>query len=191
MGTPDLEGTFGTFTFYTDDPFEKGHEVSGGRFVPVTAKDHRVVLPVQGPANTLRSDRRPTELDLISDIDEDAAAARFQIGDQQFILKQGEWSPWIHVRFPLIKGIAGVAGMFRLYAQQLSFGIRIYRSPAQHRSGGPCTLPVAAPERYGRELAQRTNSFYTQGIEERHLGTSVRERSICPNTSPEERDRFT
>ena len=165
MGTPDLEGTFGTFTFYTDDPFEKGHEVSGGRFVPVTARDHRVVLPVEGPANTLRSDRRPTELDLIADVDEDAAAARFQIGNQQFVLKQGEWSPWIHVRFPLIKGIAGVAGMFRLYAQQLSFGIRIYRSPLNIDPEDPA-LPVAAPERYGRELAQRTNSFYTQGIEE-------------------------
>ena len=33
MGTPDLRGTFGTFTFYTDDPEEISRGVSGGRIV--------------------------------------------------------------------------------------------------------------------------------------------------------------
>jgi predicted AlkP superfamily phosphohydrolase/phosphomutase len=170
MGTPDLEGTFGTFTFYTDDPFEKGGEVSGGRIVPVTATNHRVILPVEGPANTLRSDRRHTQLDLVADVDEDAMAARFRIGERQFVLKQGEWSPWIHVRFPLLGDmalgdIAGASGMFRLYVQQLSPGIRIYRSPLNIDPEDPA-LPVTAPASYGRELARRTGSFYTQGIEE-------------------------
>ena len=30
MGTPDLRGSFGTYSFYTDDPAEKRKEVSGG-----------------------------------------------------------------------------------------------------------------------------------------------------------------
>ncbi len=165
MGTPDLEGTFGTFTFYTDDPFEKGGEVSGGRIVPVTFANRRVTLPVEGPANTLRRDRRRTELDLIADVDQDAKAARFQIGAQQFLLNQGEWSPWIHVRFPLMGDIAGAAGMFRLYIQQLNPGIRIYRSPLNIDPADPA-LPVAAPASYGREMAQHIGSYYTQGIEE-------------------------
>ncbi len=165
MGTPDLEGTFGTFTYYTDDPLEKGSEVSGGRMVPVSAANHRVVLPVQGPANSLRRDHSPTRLDLVADIDEDAMAARFQIGRQQFVLKQGEWSPWIHVRFPLLGDIAGATGMFRLYVQQLTPGIRIYRSPLNIDPTDPA-LPVAAPASYGKDLAARTGSYYTQGIEE-------------------------
>ena len=165
MGTPDLEGTFGTFTFYTDDPFEKGGEVSGGRIVPVTMANHRVVLPVEGPANTLRRDHRATQLDLIADVDEDALAARFRVGDQVFVLKQGEWSPWIHVRFPLLGDIAGASAMFRLYVQQLNPAIRIYRSPLNIDPADPA-LPVAAPASFGRELAGRTGSFYTQGIEE-------------------------
>ena len=59
MGTPDLEGTFGTFTYYTDDPLETSRAVSGGRIVAVEAKEHRVILPIEGPPNTLRRDRRP------------------------------------------------------------------------------------------------------------------------------------
>lgn len=165
MGTPDLEGTFGTFTFYTDDPSAQSTAVSGGRIVPITAVNHRVTLPVEGPPNTLRSDRAPTELNLIAEIDEQAEAAKFQIAEQQFILKQGEWSPWIHVQFPLIPHLASASGMFRLYVQQLTPAIHIYRSPLNIDPADPA-LPVAAPASYGREVASRTDSFYTQGIEE-------------------------
>jgi predicted AlkP superfamily phosphohydrolase/phosphomutase len=165
MGTPDLEGTFGTFTYYTDDPSEPGGAVPGGRIVPVTVVDHRVLLPVDGPANSLRRDHRPVRLEMVADIDPDAPAARFEIGAQQFILKQGEWSQWIRVRFPLLGRLAGVEGMFRLYARQLHPGIRIYRSPLNIDPADPA-LPVSAPESYGRELARRIGPFYTQGIEE-------------------------
>jgi predicted AlkP superfamily phosphohydrolase/phosphomutase len=165
MGTPDLEGTFGTFTYYTDDPSEPAGAVPGGRIVSVTVINHRVVLPVEGPANSLRRDHRPVRLEMVADVDPDAPAARFQIGERQFILKQGEWSQWIRVRFPLLGRLAGVEGMFRLYARELHPGIRIYRSPLNIDPADPA-LPVSAPESYGRELARRIGPFYTQGIEE-------------------------
>jgi predicted AlkP superfamily phosphohydrolase/phosphomutase len=163
MGTPDLEGTFGTFTWYTDDPLDVARNVPGGRIVPVKAIHGHAVLPVEGPPNTLRRDRATTHLDLIADID--AAAARFRVADQQFILKQGEWSPWIRVRFPLISHLAGVAGMFRLYAGQLLGGIHIYRTPLNVDPAEPA-LPVSFPSSYSRDLAGRVGPFYTQGIEE-------------------------
>jgi len=165
MGTPDLEGTFGTFTYYTDDPSEPAGAVPGGRIVPVAVVDHRAVLPIDGPANSLRRDHRPVRLEMVADIDPDAPAARFKIGAQQLILKQGEWSQWIRVRFPLLGRLAGVEGMFRLYARELHPGLRIYRSPLNVDPADPA-LPVSAPESYGRELARRIGPFYTQGIEE-------------------------
>ncbi len=165
MGTPDLEGTFGTFTWYTDDPSEPGGAVPGGRIVPVAVVEHRVVLPIEGPANSLRRDHRPVRLEMVADVDPDAPAARFKIGAQQFILKQGEWSGWTRVRFPLLGRLAGVAGMFRLYVRELHPRIRIYRSPLNIDPADPA-LPVSAPESYGRELARRIGPFYTQGIEE-------------------------
>ena len=145
MGTPDLEGTFGTFTFYTDDPaVTQVTNVSGGRIVPITATGNRVILSIEGPPNTLRHDHAPTQLALTADIDEQAEAAIFHIENQQFILKQGEWSPWIHVQFPLIPHLASAAGMFRLYIQQLTPAIHIYRSPLNIDPTDPA-LPIAAP----------------------------------------------
>jgi len=165
MGTPDLEGTFGTFTYYTDDPGETARAVSGGRIVPVTAERGRVILPVQGPPNALRRDHRPMGIDMIAAIDPDQAVARFQIGGQQFILREGEWSPWVRVRFPLIEGVRSVAGMFRVYARQLHPAIHIYRSPLNADPSDPA-LPISAPSSFSLELARHAGPFHTQGIEE-------------------------
>jgi hypothetical protein len=122
MGVPDLQGTFGAFTYYTDDPLQQPGDVSGGRILGVTVNGGRVVLPIEGPPNTLRRDGRPAKLDLIADVDSEAPIMRCRIQDQQFIVQQGEWSPWIHVRFPLIRGLASVAGIFRLYVRELHPG---------------------------------------------------------------------
>ncbi len=165
MGVPDLQGTFGTFTYYTDDPLQTPGDVSGGRIIRVRVNNGRAVLPVEGPANTLRRDRRPAKLDLVADIDPDTPLARFRIGQQQFIMRQGEWSQWVHVRFQLIRGLASIAGMFRLYARELHPGLRIYRSPLNVDPSDPA-LPISTPLSFSRELAGRIGSFYTQGIEE-------------------------
>ena len=129
MGTPDLEGTFGTFAYYTDDPTESPGDVSGGRIVRVERIKDRVLVPIAGPINTLRRDRRTPSLDMTVDIDPVEPVARFQVDGREFILRQGEWSPWIRVRFPLIPHLASVAAMFRIYARELQPGFRIYRSP--------------------------------------------------------------
>jgi predicted AlkP superfamily phosphohydrolase/phosphomutase len=165
MGTPDLEGTFGTFTYYTDDPGETAREVSGGRIVPISVESGRAALPVEGPPNTLRRDRRPTRLNMVADVDPMAPVARFEAGGQQFILREGEWSPWVHVRFPLIAGVRSVHGMFRIYARELHPAIHIYRSPLNIDPEDPA-LPISAPAGYALDLAQHIGPFYTQGIEE-------------------------
>ena len=165
MGTPDLQGTFGTFTYYTDDPLQQAGSVSGGRIVTVSVNNGRAVLPVEGPANTLRRDRAPLKLDLVVDVDPDASVMRGRIDDRQFIVREGEWSPWIHVRFPLIRGLASISGMFRLYAREFHPGLRIYRSPLNIDPSDPA-LPISAPASFSRDLAGRIGPFYTQGIEE-------------------------
>ncbi|MGA2118244.1 MAG: alkaline phosphatase family protein [Bryobacteraceae bacterium] len=165
MGTPDLEGTFGTFTWYTDDPSETAGDVPGGRVVQVERVGSRVTLPVEGPPNTLRGDHRPTGLEMTADVDPDQPAARFRIGGQMFILRQGEWSPWIRVRFPLVPHLAGVAAMFRLYARELQPGFRLYRSPLNADPAEPA-LPLSTPAGWSRELSGRLGPFYTQGIAE-------------------------
>jgi predicted AlkP superfamily phosphohydrolase/phosphomutase len=165
MGTPDLAGDFGTFTFYTDDPEELTRQVAGGRIVKVQGHNGRVVLPVTGPANTLRKDRVPASVELTVDIDAQAPAARFQVGEEVFVLNEREWSAWIHADFTLIPHVNSVRGMFRVYAQQLHPGLRLYVSPINIDPAAPA-LPLSNPASFSRQLAAAIGPYYTQGIAE-------------------------
>src|SRR3981189_3733112 len=53
-GTPDLRGTYGTFTFYTDDATAVAGAVEGGEVVQVEAQNNRVSSNLIGPGNTFR-----------------------------------------------------------------------------------------------------------------------------------------
>ena len=165
MGTPDLSGTFGTFSFYTDDPEELSHEVSGGRIVNVRRQDGRLVLPIAGPPNTLRKDRAQTSVDLVVDVDPQESAARFRIGESQFILNEHEWSGWIRAEFSLIPGLKSARGMFRVYARQYHPVFQLYVSPVNLDPADP-ELPLSTPAAYSRQLDRAIGPFYTQGIAE-------------------------
>jgi len=52
MGTPDMLGTYGTFTFVTDDPNEKSHDLPGGRILRIKTSGNTVKVPIEGPVNT-------------------------------------------------------------------------------------------------------------------------------------------
>jgi predicted AlkP superfamily phosphohydrolase/phosphomutase len=163
MGTPDLRGTFGTFAFYTDEAVQQSRTVPGGQIVHVDLKDHSAALRIQGPDNSLRKDKAPTYVDMTVHVDPDQPAARFDIGDTQIILRQGEWSDWIQARFPLLPPLKSAAGMFRLYAKQLRPNFELYVSPINIDPSDP-ELPVTAPESYSRQLAKEVGLFYTQGM---------------------------
>lgn len=173
MGTPDMRGTFGTFTFFTNKPSPndadqhdlKPRQVPGGMIVPVKVENYRAELRIEGPSNTLRKDQMRTAVSLTVHIDPEQPVARFAIGDVQFILKQGEWSPWIKAGFTLIPAVKDAAGMFRVYAKELKPFLQVYVSPINIDPAHP-ELPITYPEQYSQDLNEAIGPFYTQGMAE-------------------------
>ncbi|MGA3236454.1 MAG: alkaline phosphatase family protein [Bryobacteraceae bacterium] len=181
LGVPDMQGTFGTFTFFTDggaftddasfaSPAESPRAVSGGRIVPVRLENHRAVLRVTGPANPFRSDARQTAVEMTVDVDPAQPVARFTVASGSlnspaFILREGEWSDWVQVEFPLVAGFPAARGMFRVYAQQLAGRFRVYVSPVNIDPSSP-EAKISAPNTYSASLARNAGLYYTQGIPE-------------------------
>jgi predicted AlkP superfamily phosphohydrolase/phosphomutase len=165
MGTPDLNGSFGTFTFFTDDPAETRTQVSGGRIARLHSEAGRAVLRIEGPPNTLRQDRAISAIQVIVHADPTEAAARFDAPEEQFVLRQGDWSEWQRADFSLIPGLKSISGIFRIYLQQVHPHWRIYVSPVNIDPGDPA-LPISTPQSYSRTLAAQLGPFYTQGIAE-------------------------
>lgn len=165
MGTPDMTGSFGTFSFYTEDPAEKRDKVPGGEIKRVALRNWRTDLVIPGPPNQMRRDRQATSVDLTVYVDPAEQTARFDTQGQEFILRQGEWSDWVRAEYSLISHVSSVRGIFRVYLQQAHPYLRVYVSPVNIDPADPA-LPISTPSDYSRQLAGAVGPFYTQGIAE-------------------------
>jgi len=165
MGTPDLRGTYGTFTFYTDDPTSAVGAVEGGEVVQVEVKNNRVATNLIGPDNTFRRNSPPATEPLTVDVDPLEPVARIRIQDQQLVLQEGEWSGWIPVEFPLMPLIGNVKGICRFYLKQTHPRFQLYVSPINIDPENPA-LPISTPSSYSSDLAKQIGEYHTQGIAE-------------------------
>jgi predicted AlkP superfamily phosphohydrolase/phosphomutase len=165
MGTPDLRGTQGTFTFYTDAPGAIEGPVAGGRIVRAEIAAGRAELDVEGPPNSLRKDHAFASVKVNVDVDPEQPFARLTAGDSVAILREGEWSEWLPVDFTLIAHLASVRGMLRVFARQLHPGFELYVSPVNADPMSP-DLPISAPAPFSREVAGKIGRYSTLGIPE-------------------------
>jgi predicted AlkP superfamily phosphohydrolase/phosphomutase len=165
MGTPDLRGTYGTFSFYTDDPAAVAGAVEGGQIIPVQVENSRVMANLIGPDNSFRK-RSPAAVEPFSvAIDPLQSVAKVTVQGREFLLREGEWSDWIHVEFQLIPFLANVEGMCRFYFKQAHPRFQLYVSPINIDPADPA-LPISTPSSYSRFLTDEAGEFHTQGIAE-------------------------
>jgi predicted AlkP superfamily phosphohydrolase/phosphomutase len=165
MGVPDMRGTFGTFTYFTDNPGETRRSVSGGEIVPVQIMNDEAILRVEGPVNPLRRDQSSVGVSLTVSVDPFQNVARFLVEDRYFILKGGEWSDWIPVSFPIVPGIRYAHGMIRVYAKGFRPDFQVYVSPVNFNPLQP-DADMSAPRSYSADLASKIGLYYTQGMAE-------------------------
>jgi len=185
MGTPDILGTHGTFAFYTDASTERPRALSGGVVHRVAVIDHRVDAALRGPANPYRrspvgpvggarANRRQGEIEYRNPdlqtafavlLDPEEAAARFLVQDTEFVLNEGEWSDWVHVRFEAVPYLSSLGAVGRFYLQQVRPEFRLYVSPLQIDPADPA-LPISTPSDWSRELHDALGPFHTQELPE-------------------------
>ena len=165
MGTPDLRGSYGTFSFYTDDPMAAAGVVEGGQIIPVQVEESQVKASLIGPDNTFRKGSPPATEAFTVSIDPMEPVARIEVQSTKFVLREGEWSDWIHVEFQLIPFIGNVKGICRFYLKQAHPRFELYVSPINIDPADPA-LPISTPKSYSKDLSDEVGEFYTQGISE-------------------------
>lgn len=150
MGTPDLEGSYGTFSYYTSAPETAPPNLSGGRFVQVEERNGVIRANLVGPGDRL----------LGLEVHREKKSALISItGQSQLILNEGEWSGWVPLDFD------GTAGMARFYLKASQPHLKLYVSPINIDPSAPVT-PVSSPESFSRHLCRCNGRFYTQGMPE-------------------------
>jgi len=180
MGTPDLLGTYGTFSFYTDNPPENAKDITGGEVFPTFVKNGVAENFIYGPKNSFRLDEQKPfdefdgkkyyryeklKIPFKVYVDPQNPVAKISLQGREIFLKQGEWSDWVEIAFELIPRLKHLSGMVKFYLQEVRPDFKLYMSPIDINPASPA-LPVFNPEEYGKELVDNLGLFYTQGMAE-------------------------
>ena len=159
MSVPDLRGTQGSFTFFS----EKAHdgETTGGLRVALRREGNRLVGTIPGPGHPLRPDRGALEIPLTVVLAGDQA--ELTIGGRGIRLTLGKHSEWIPLTFNAGLGIkpCGIA-RFRLASLE---PFELYMTPIHIDPDHPA-LPISHPRYYSSYLAKLLGPFATLGLAE-------------------------
>jgi predicted AlkP superfamily phosphohydrolase/phosphomutase len=163
MNTPDLKGSYGIFSYYTNEAARVIQEAGGGgRVHDVFVVGDRVEAELPGPTNSFRADAPEATIPFQVFIDPSNAAAKIVIQGHEFVLKEREWSSWQHVHFNLIP-TQSVHGICLFYLKEVRPKFKLYVSPIHMDPARPA-LPISTPESYSRELERRFGPFFTKGL---------------------------
>ena len=178
MGTPDIAGTHGTYSFFTDYPPDNMTAITGHVEI-VEVVNSRVKAQLLGPPNALR--RLPADggfggdeteyehPDLVADfevmVDPDAAVAKIVIQDTELVLNEGEWSDWVPIEFELIPYVMSISAIARFYLQEVRPDFKLYVTPLQIDPEDPAN-PLSNPEGWSADLHDVLGPFYTQELPE-------------------------
>jgi predicted AlkP superfamily phosphohydrolase/phosphomutase len=165
LGAPDLRGTYGEFSYYTDAPPANARSITGGAVYRVTVSNGHVRARLFGPDNSLLEDEPQTSAEFDIWMDADHRLAKIAVQGQEVLLRQGEWSDWVPVRFELVPHLKSAAGICRFYLKQAGPYLGLYVTPINVDPADPA-LPIAAPSAFSRDLVARFGRFYTMGFPE-------------------------
>jgi len=164
MGTPDILGTYGTFSYFTDNPPDNAEEFTGGKAYVVWAEGNEVRAELVGPKNVFLSEQPTPDSTCPFKVylDPQRDVAKLEIMGEEYVLAVGEWSPWIEVKFHMAPTV-NTWGIVRFYFKEKSPDFKLYATPININPLKPAQ-PISTPPDYSKKLAEDVGLFYTQGM---------------------------
>jgi predicted AlkP superfamily phosphohydrolase/phosphomutase len=119
---------------------------------------------IEGPDNPFLVKPEKVRAEFTAYIDDQRKYVKLQLGDEERLLRVGEWSDWVPIEFELIP-TQGIQAECRFYLKGLEPYFELYASPPNIDPMSPA-LPISTPEDYAAELTRATGRFYSQGMPE-------------------------
>jgi predicted AlkP superfamily phosphohydrolase/phosphomutase len=181
MGTPDLQGSYGTYQHYSDadeypaEPVDEG----GGMRCRLRFEADTASARLLGPVDGLGSDARPAVVEFLVHRDREANAAVIEIQGRRILLQAGSpstaWSRWSQVSFRVRTGCRSISGICRFFLQEVAPRFRLYVTPVNIDPSDPA-VKISEPSSFVQDLSERRHSvsnpsglFYTAGFQEDHM----------------------
>jgi len=157
MDVPDLRGSMGTFTFYTQS---SSADKIGGMVIKLPKNGNPIKTTIPGPASPL--DGKPIELDM--EIRRSNGTAEVTVGHETLRLKEREYSPWVRLTYKAATNVK-MTGIARFYVTQMNGDFGLYVTPIHIDPDKP-VMPVSSPAIYSTYLSKLMGPFGTLGLAE-------------------------
>jgi predicted AlkP superfamily phosphohydrolase/phosphomutase len=162
LGTPDLRGTQGSFSFYSQGRPEN-FDISDGVFEPLQPiGPDRFRGRIKGPGHPFRRGNPPMEIPFTLKLDRAGGRAELACGQARLTLELNRLSPWIKLDFRA--GLIGIAGIGQWVLEGID-PVRLYLSPINIDPEKPA-MPVSHPRIFSVFLAKLLGPFATLGMAE-------------------------
>jgi len=162
MCVPDLQGSQGTFTYFSSEGTD-GDSI-GGHHVQLEVTRDRADTWLEGPPNPFRKDERRVRVRLRFAIDRESSTVRLSIGRRRVTLKLDEYTEWLPVAFPLGLGLK-MRGICRFRLLEVEPNLRVYVTPINIDPERPI-VPISHPRPFATFLAKLNGSYATLGLAE-------------------------
>lgn len=161
LGTPDIRGTLGRYTFFSSNKVA-GKGDKKGSIIKVDISKGRVKTNLAGPITLSFHGTKPATAPL--EIELSQGKILCHLSNQTFSLQEGCWSDWIHVDFK-VGFLRHVRGMCRFYLDSVQPDFNLYVTPV-NISCQVQTLPISYPLGFAKKLAESIGSYSTLGLAE-------------------------
>ncbi len=155
MCVPDLQGTQGSFSFYSTRERRSGH--IGGQQYQIRVRDGRVESKLTGPPG---KDGHPMKCPFTVSLDARRGKATIEVGEDRACVGLHEYTPWLRVPFD------GCTGIARFYLQTWDGEeLELYVTPINIDPEHPA-MPISHPFVYAIYLAKMQGPYATLGLAE-------------------------
>ncbi len=166
MCVPDLQGTQGTFGFFSTRQDDGHAAFTGGEQTVLRRKGNIIRSRVMGPPNSLMKagGHMTVPFTIMIADDNQSATIALDDGNDPFTLQVGEYSEWITLNFKAGMG-QKVRGITRFYITAIEPDFNLYITPIQIDPENPA-MPISHPTVYSIYLAKKQGKFATLGLAE-------------------------
>ncbi|MGA2990296.1 MAG: alkaline phosphatase family protein, partial [Candidatus Korobacteraceae bacterium] len=167
VGVPDIRGSQGTGTFYTQDTTTVAGESE--RVVHLGPGD-RLETYLIGPRDTRHHPAEDVTAEFKVRVSSSGLGLVFETAGTSQVMEVAEktWGPWFKVKFKLSM-LQSVSALARLYVCRLSPTIEFYVCPLNFDSSLPL-FAISSPSAYAKELVEGIGLYATIGMAEDHNG---------------------
>ncbi len=162
MGTPDILGNMGSFTFYTSKPLTKNDANSRGKIIQIEKYQNTINTNLLGPKFLKNNSTETLKIPLKITLSAKEQTIFLSFQGQNISLKTNQWSQWQRISFS-VSPLKKLHGIIKFYLKSIAPDFQLYVSPINFDPLDP-PFAISYPKNYSKKLAAKIGFYYTQGM---------------------------